>query len=101
MMRKLILSVFCVSILISGCGKNPIEKLQSDTAYNDLTERFWANERLDKTPLWKQAKTYCSEGNNYRDKINCVPVVRQIPFDGSTEVPKYGSSGHYLTVPNF
>ena len=96
---QLILSVICVSVLLTGCAqKTPLQKLQSDSAYPDLTEQFWAHQRVTKQPLWKEAKAYCLQNTN---KINCVPVNRQMFFDGSTTVPKYGSSGHYLTVPNF
>ncbi len=96
---KLIAAVIFASILLTGCAqKTPMQILQSDTAYPDLTEQFWAHQRVTKQPLWKEAKAYCLQNMN---KVNCVPVMRQMPFDDSTTVPKYGSSGHYLTVPNF
>jgi hypothetical protein len=98
-MRKLGISVILCGVLLSGCApKTPMEKLQDEVVYSDLTQAFWAQERQAQTPLWKEAKVYCQQ--NAR-KPNCPIVLNQIFFEGSTNVPKYGTSGSSIHVPDF
>jgi hypothetical protein len=100
-MRKLwMTSMFITALLtlLTGCSKSPMEALQSNSLYNGYDEPYWANQRIQKTPLWQEAKSYCLKNSA---KPNCATVYAQIFFDGSTTVPKYGSSGSHLEVPNF
>lgn len=98
-MKQLGIITFCTLLLLAGCSKSPLEILQSNKQYNNLNEAFWSNERINNTQLWAKAKIYCQQNSA---KQNCAPVIDQILLSSeSTTVPKYGSSGHYLTVPNF
>ena len=92
-MMKLLL-VLCAATLLTACSKTPMEKLQSDTPYPDLNEKFWITQFNDreKNPLWREALGYCME-NGY--KPNCAPVGKVFMCGGDClrKAPPIGHSG--------
>ena len=64
--------LFSVMVCLSACSKTPLEKLQSEKIYSDMTEKYWLNIFNEKSnPLWHQAVEYCI---GHGDKPNCNPV---------------------------
>jgi hypothetical protein len=91
------LLVLLLAALISACSQSPMDKLKSD--YIDMSPPKWSEQHDQHTALWDEALAYCKEHGN---KPNCGLVMQVYVIDnGSTKIPAYGSSGHYLTVPSF
>ena len=87
-------------MFMAGCKPMTVlEKLQSEQRYDELNNAFWVKEFKQHSPIWQEATAYCSE---HTEKINCGPVMLvSILSHGSRVVPAYGSSGQYLTLPEF
>jgi hypothetical protein len=88
----------CALVLV-GCEKTPMQKLQANKLYDDMNRAFWAKQHTNKTPLWKEGVAYCRKNE---EKPNCWGVMQVFMItNGQTEMPKYGTSGNYLEVPEF
>ncbi len=100
MRLKFILIILAlISIFFFGIYQSPMQKLKSDTVFNDLDMPFWAKQENGKTTLWSKATSYCG---SHDQKPNCGPVLQVLVItNGSTVIPAYGSSGHNLTTPSF
>lgn len=97
-MKKLMVVVpIAIALLLSACGKSPMEKLQSDILYPDLSIAFWTSEVKANSELWKEALPYCKANVK---KVNCVSLRRawgrfnqsKMIAAGSTKLPVYGSN---------
>ena len=98
-MKKIFIIISIVVILLTGCGKNPMQKLASNTLYSDMTKEFWQKEYNNKTSLWNEALTYCRDN---KEKPNCAPVTK-IYLDakwGNTEITGKLNE-HPLNLPKF
>lgn len=99
--KKMILGFIVISMVgLAGCAqKTPLQKLQSDERYDDMTPAFWAHQQENKTPLWADAVDYCK---NNSGKPNCASVMQvYVISNGSIKVSAYGTSGNTLSAPNF
>jgi len=100
MYKALILASAIVFTILGGCSVHTtMQKLKSDSRFDDMNSVFWAKEHDSKSTLWNEAIAYCKK---YSEKPNCGTVMQvYIVSNGSTDVPAYGSSGNSLTSPDF
>ncbi len=94
---KKFLALIPVIFFLSACSKTPMEKLQSNNVYPDMTEKFWIaqfNLRKQK-PLWHEAAEYCM---GHSDKPNCDPVNKVFMCSGDClkKAPPIGHSGESI-----
>jgi hypothetical protein len=88
-MKKIPLLMLAMAILLSACSeKTPMEKLESDTFYPDLTKSFWSDELTKKTDLWHEALPYCKA---HLAKVNCVRLMHVYAVDNQRTILKAGS----------
>lgn len=79
-MRKLFFLFVCTIILLTGCNKDPLQKLAGNAKYPDMTKEFWEKEYNNKSELWKKGLAYCKLhykllANGTAIKPNCEPVI--------------------------
>jgi hypothetical protein len=88
------LLILLLAALISACSQSPMDALKSDVASEEnMNVPFWAAQHKQHTALWDEAVAYCKAN---KEKPNCFAVNAD-----ATVFTKYGTSGHYLTVPSF
>lgn len=98
-MRKLFLITIFASFFLTGCEKNPLEKLAGDKVYVDMNNVFWAKEHKANSALWKEGLAYCEKNLK---KPNCAPLMMIYMINnGETKAPKIGHSGNEIKIPNF
>jgi hypothetical protein len=95
-----ILFIVSVILILSGCGESSaLDKLKSNSRFEDMNNSFWAKEHDANSSLWHEAIVYCKDHN---EKPNCDHLMQvYVITNGSTEVPAYGTSGNTLTTPDF
>lgn len=101
MKRVGVLCIVLIVMFFAACSNqhDPLSKLQSDTAYDDLNTAFWSKEHDQKTTLWSQALSFCKA---HQEKPNCAAVIEvHVVSNGQTVAPAIGHSGSTLTIPDF
>ena len=100
MQKTLIISAVFLSVTtLVGCEKPPLKKLQQGVELTEKDDNYWNQQRKNKTKAWAQVIDYC---NDHYENINCDRLLFADMIDRSSKVmPKYGSSGEYLEVPDF
>ena len=100
MNKILVVSITLGVFLLSGCGpQTPLQKLSSNQVFEDLNASFWSKEAASHSHLWQQAVDFCNE---HEEKPNCATVDQlQILSRGSTKIVPFGTSGRYLSAPDF
>lgn len=94
-----ILTLCLMLVLLSACSQSPLQKLKSDTRYDDMNPAFWAKEQAQHTPLWQEATNYCEK---HTEKPNCAPVMQVLVISNSSiTAPAIGDSGQSIHLPDF